>query len=150
MKTRILTLSLLLALTVTNIFANNEIGVSQKAVSSFKNDFSQAVDVKWESSKQFDKATFKLDGQVMFAYYSENGSLLAVTRNLIAAQLPISLQSSMKKNYKGTWITDLFEVSTGEETSYYVTLECADYTIVLKSAGAQGWTTFKKEKKVSQ
>jgi hypothetical protein len=149
MKTRILALSLVLTLAFTSTFANNEIGVSQKAVNSFKTEFALAQDVKWEAGKDFAKATFKLNDQVMFAYYSEAGELLAVTRNVIAAQLPINLQSSMKKNYKDTWISDLFEVSTGEETTYYVTLESADYTTVLKSNGAQGWSTFKKEKKAS-
>jgi len=147
MKTRILALSLLLTVAFTSAFANNEIGVSQKAVNSFKSEFTHAVDVRWENSKDFAKATFKLNDQVMFAYYSEAGELLAVTRNLIAAQLPINLQSSMKKNYKDSWISDLFEVSTGDDTSYYVTLESADYTIVLKSNGAQGWSVYKKEKK---
>ena len=147
MKTRILALSLLLTVAFTSTFANNEIGVSQKVVNSFKSEFAQAVEVKWENTKDFAKATFKLNDQVMFAYYSEAGELLAVTRNVIAAQLPINLQTSMKKNLKDSWISDLFEVSAGDDTSYYVTLESADYTLVLKSNGAQGWSTFKKERK---
>jgi hypothetical protein len=150
MKSRIVALSLLLSIAITSTFANNEIGVSQKVVNSFKNEFAQAVEVKWENSKEYAKATFKLNDQVMFAYYSEEGQLLAVTRNLIAAQLPMSLQASLKKNNKDTWITDLFEVSAGDETSYYVTLESADYTTTLKSTGAQGWSTFKKDKKNAQ
>ena len=149
MKTRILALSLLLTVAFTSTFANNEIGVSQKVVNSFKNEFAQAVEVRWENTKDFAKATFKLNDQVMFAYYSEEGELLAVTRNMVSAQLPINLQSTMKKNLKDSWISDLFEVSSGDETTYYVTLESADYTLVLKSNGAQGWSTFKKEKKAT-
>jgi hypothetical protein len=147
MKKRILALAVVLSIGISSIYANNEERVNQKAVSSFKNDFAQATDVKWESNKEYAKATFKMNDQVMFAYYSEAGSLMAVTRNILSSQLPINLQSSLKKNYKESWISDLFEIDSNEETSYYVTLENAEYSITLKSAGSQGWTIFKKERK---
>jgi hypothetical protein len=60
MKKRILTLALLLSLGVSNIFANNEEGISQKATSAFKKEFSQAKDVKWETGKEFVKATVRI------------------------------------------------------------------------------------------
>ena len=148
MKHRILTLALLLSLSISNIFANtNEEVVNAKAANSFKKEFSQAQDVKWENSKQYVKATFKMNDQVMIAYYSNAGELLGITRNLTTSQLPINLMSEIKKNHKNAWITDLFEVTTNDETNYYITLEDADQTIVLKSTGSYGWTTFKKEKK---
>ena len=148
MKHRILTLALLLSLSISNIFANtNEDVVNAKAANSFKKEFSQAKDVKWENSKQYVKATFKLDDQVMIAYYTNAGELLGITRNLTASQLPINLMTEIRKNHKNAWITDLFEVTTNDETNYYITLEDADQTVVLKSVGSYGWATFKKEKK---
>ena len=148
MKHRILTLALLLSLSISNIFANtNEEVVNAKAANSFKKEFSQAQEVKWENSKQYVKATFKLNDQVMIAYYSNAGELLGITRNLTASQLPINLMTEVKKNHKNAWITDLFEVTTNDETNYYITLEDGDQTVVLKSTGSYGWTTFKKEKK---
>jgi outer membrane lipoprotein-sorting protein len=149
MKKRILTLALLLTVGLSSIFANNEEKLNQKAANSFKEEFSQATDVRWENSKEFSKVTFKLNDQVMFAYYSEIGKLMAVTRNIVSGQLPISLQSSLKKEYKSAWISDLFELASDDETSYYVTLESTEYTIVLKSTGTQGWSVFKKERKTA-
>ncbi|RYY29737.1 MAG: hypothetical protein EOO04_06600, partial [Chitinophagaceae bacterium] len=71
MKRRILTFALLLSLSLSNIFANtNEEVVNAKAANSFKKEFSQAQDVKWENTKQYVKATFKMNDQVMIAYYS--------------------------------------------------------------------------------
>jgi hypothetical protein len=55
--------------------------------------------------------------------------------------------SSELKNYKDSWITDLFEIASNGETNYYVTLEGAESTVILKSAGVAGWEQFKKEKK---
>jgi hypothetical protein len=148
MKHRILTLALLLSLSISNIFANtNEEVVNAKAANSFKKEFTQAQDVKWENSKQYVKATFKMNDQVMIAYYSNAGELLGITRNLTTSQLPINLMTDIKKNHKNAWITDLFEITANDETNYYVTLEDADQTVVLKSTGSYGWSTFKKEKK---
>ena len=151
MKHRILTLGLLVWLSVSSIFANtNEEVVNAKAANSFKKEFSKAQDVKWESGKQYVKDTFKMNDQVMIAYYSNAGELLGITRNLTTSQLPINLMTDIKKNHKNAWITDLFEITTNDETNYYITLEDADQTVVLKSAGSYGWSTYKKEKKNNQ
>lgn len=137
----------MLTMSLTSVFANNEETINQKAVSSFKKDFAAAQDVKWETTKDFVKATFKFNDQVMFAYYSQNGELMGVTRNIVSSQLPISLLANLKKNYSSYWISDLFEISSTNEASYYVTLESADQTLVLKSDGISGWGLYKKEKK---
>jgi hypothetical protein len=148
MKHRILTLALLLSLSISNIFANtNEEVVNAKAANAFKKEFAQAQDVKWENSKQYVKATFKMNDQQMIAYYTNSGELLGITRNLTTSQLPINLLTDIKKNHKNAWITDLFEITANDETNYYITLEDADQTVVLKSTGSYGWSTFKKEKK---
>ena len=147
MKTRILTLALLLVTTLGSAFANNSVGVSEKALSSFKKEFENAREVRWESTKDYSKATFKLNEQVMFAYYGIDGQFLALSRNITTSQLPISLSADLKKSYNSFWITDLFEMASNDETTYYVTVENADHVITMKSTGAGGWEVYKKEKK---
>jgi hypothetical protein len=83
----------------------------------------------------------------MFAYYSEEGNLLAVTRNITSSQLPIGLMTEVKKNYGGYWISDLFEIAMNGETSYYITLQNGDYSLVMKSNGNANWEVFRKERK---
>jgi hypothetical protein len=147
MKKSILSLALMLMIGLSSTFANNAEGVNQKVMSSFKKEFANAKDVKWESGKEYVKATFTLNGQILFAYYSENGEMLAMTRNILSSQLPINLLNDLKKDYSSFWITDLFEMAAGNETAYYVTLESTDSIIVLKSSDASNWEQFKKEKK---
>ena len=147
MKKSFLMWAMMLTMGLTSAFANNEETINQRAVSSFKKDFTSAQEVKWESSKDFVKATFTINGQVMFAYYSQTGDLMAVTRNIVSSQLPISLLTDLKKSYSAYWISDLFEVSKSTDASYYVTLESADYTMVLKSNGISGWEVYRKDKK---
>jgi hypothetical protein len=147
MKKSILMWAMMLTMGLTSAFANNEETINQRAVSSFKKDFTHAQDVRWQNSKDFVKATFKMNDQVMFAYYSQTGDLMAVTRNIVSGQLPINLLSDLKKNYNAYWISDLFEVSSSSDASYYVTLQDGDSKVILKSNGVSTWELFKKEKK---
>jgi hypothetical protein len=149
MKKRILMWAMLFTMSFSSAFANNEETINQRAVSSFKKDFAAAQDVKWESNKDFVKATFKLNDQVMFAYYSQAGNLMAVTRNIVSSQLPINLLSDLKKKYDNYWISDLFEVSSDTDSSFYITLQNSDQTVVLKSNGISEWEVYKKDKKNS-
>jgi hypothetical protein len=147
MKKKILMMVLLLSTLLAGAFANNSNGDNEKAVSSFRKEFTHAEEIKWESGKDLAKVTFKLNGQVMFAYYSENGDLVALTRNITSNQLPIILMADLKRNYDGYWISELFEISAPDSRSYYITLENADYTLVLKSVDANDWQIFKKTRK---
>src|ERR1700743_417653 len=107
-----------------NAFASdNDNVVSQQTQQAFKKDFASANNISWEQNQNYVKATFSLNGQVLFAYYSNNGELQAVVRNIVSGQLPITLLSDLRKDYTDYWITDLFEISSGDETTYYATVE---------------------------
>ena len=147
MKKQILTLVMLLGLGLSSVFANDAEGVSDKVIKSFKKEFASAQEVQWEKSKDFVKVTFKLNDQIMFGYYNEEGEMIALTRNITSVQLPINLLADIKKNYSQFWITDLFEIAMNNATDYYITVENSDFSIVLKSSGAQAWEVFKKERK---
>lgn len=149
MKKSIVTAALCLMVGLSTTFANIKEAVNEKVMNSFKKEFVGAQEVNWENGRTYAKATFKLNDQILFAYYSQEGQLLAVTRNLVSGQLPINLLADLKKTYNGYWISDLFEISSDGATNYYVTLESADFIVVLKSAGSAGWEVFKKDRKNS-
>src|SRR4030095_904911 len=146
MKRTIITLALSLILGTAS-FANNEETINAKAEQSFKKEFAQAKDVSWQKAGEMVKATFTLNERVLFAYYSESGDLIAITRNITTDQLPISLQTSLRKNFSGYWVSDLFEMVSGGQTNYYITVEYADQKVVLKSEDFGSWSTYRKEKK---
>ena len=56
-------------------------------------------------------------------------------------------KADLKKNYQSYWISNLFEAATSEGTTYYITIEDADHSIVLKSDNARDWDQYKKVKK---
>ena len=148
MKKRILLLSIaLVSLTAFSFAADAPATISKNALVSFNKQFSSAKDIKWEHRANFEKAEFNYNGIVLYAYFNNNGDLLAVTRFISPNQLPFELLSSLKKDHSGYWVSDLFEIHTEAGTAYYATLENADQVTILKSEGTSGWQIFQKEKK---
>ena len=147
MKKMILSLATIMMMGFS-VFANgNDNVVTQEARDAFKKDFATASNIRWEQRNNFLKATFSFNGQVLTAYYYSNGDLQAVVRNITSDQLPINLITSLRRDYTAFWITDLFEVSSGGETTYYVTIENSDKKIVLNSDDLSSWQVYSKERK---
>ena len=145
MKKMILTLAI--AISTLGAFASDT-EVSQKVLNAFNTEFSTAKEVKWSAGENYFEATFVYNDKYLFAWYSADGELLGLSRYISPADLPLSLQKNLKDNYDGYWISDLFEVSKNEGTSYYVTLEKGDTRLILKTNDTYNWTFYKKVKKV--
>jgi hypothetical protein len=150
MKKMILSLAAVITMGYS-VFANgNDNVVTQQARDAFKKDFATASDIRWEQKSNFLKATFSMNGQILTAYYFSNGDLQAVVRNITSDQLPISLLTSLRKDYSEYWITDLFEISSNGETTYYVSVENSDKKIVLNSDEFSSWNVYSKERKTDE
>ena len=128
-------------------FANDE-KVSPKVLNAFNTEFTSAQQVEWTATGDYYRASFDMNGVKVSAYYNADGELMGLTRNISTAQLPVTLQASLKKSYTGYWISDLFEVAKNNGTSYYVTLEDGDKKVVLSSSNGSDWSTYKKERKI--
>ena len=114
---------------------------------NFSHDFESAVLMSTEAHENFTKVIFTLNAQVMTAFYSNSGELLAVTRNIVTSQLPVNLLMSFKKHYSDNyWVSDLFEMSQDGQSNYYLTLENADSRITLRSNG-DSWEVYTNVKK---
>jgi hypothetical protein len=148
MKQTILAVAMMLMTGLTGAFAKNNEGISNEITTSFNKDFVSATNVSWNKQKDFTKATFTLNNQIMFAYYDEGGSLIASARNILSEQLPINLLNNLKKDYGNYWISELFEMDKDAQTSYYVTLENADEKLILKSTSFSDWSTYKRSRKI--
>jgi hypothetical protein len=127
--------------------ANDDV-VSNAVLKSFQSSFANAKEIDWSFNKSLYKARFTLDGLHIIAYYNSEGSLVAMTRNISSSQLPIALQTTIKKEYTAFWISDLFEIANEDGTSYYITLENAKTKLVLKSTNNAAWSKFQKDQKI--
>src|SRR3954467_5090513 len=110
---------LVLVLTVGTSFASTgEEAISKQALNAFKKEFAGATEAAWTVGSNYYKVTFSLNDQKLFAYYNAQGEFLAVTRNISSLQLPLTLQTSLKRSYNSYWITHLFEVAKNNGTNY--------------------------------
>jgi hypothetical protein len=147
MKKITIMLAMMLTLTTTWAFTGEE-AINKQALTAFKTQFAGATDAAWSVDNEHYKVIFSLGGQSLFAFFGTDGEFLSVTRYLSPVQLPLYLQSSLRKSQNNAWVSDLFEVSTSRGTSYYVTLENAGTKTVLKSVNGRAWSVFQKDKRV--
>lgn len=146
MKRLFVTLAIALSFIGLSSFSDSD-NVTSKVLESFKSSFKNATEVSWVAMPDFYKANFTLDGEYVSAFYSFDGRMIALTRYISPAQLPLTLQNTLKKDYEQYWVSDLFEYADDGGTTYYVTLENKDAKIVLKSASSTSWTQYQKERK---
>jgi hypothetical protein len=145
MKTLLIAVALL-AGTFTKSFAASDPAVEPSVLKSFNNTFAHATEVDWSRSEDLYKAVFLLNGQYVTAYFKEDGTMAAISRHISAASLPIILQTGLKNDYNGQWVSDVIEVTTDGGLQYYATLENANSKVVVK-ATATTWSTYQKQRK---
>lgn len=127
--------------------ANKNETASYKVEAAFKREFAQAKDVNWQKTDNYYKAVFTMNNSQVNAYFTPDGELMGIIHNILSTQLPINLQTSLKKDYTDFWITNLFEFSKQDSNGYYITIQNADKIITLQSTDGSTWSTYSKVKK---
>jgi|SRR4030095_5681448 len=130
----------------TLVFAG-EREVGKKVLRAFQKEFVGATDVQWRPNDEFIRVDFTLNNVSLVACYSLEGVRLALVRNIMFSSLPLALQFDIGKKYKGSWVSQLYELVNSEGTQYRLTLENADHTIHLRSNGTNDWEVVKEEEK---
>ncbi len=120
--------------------------VDKRVRKAFEKEYAGAADIKWYVFDQYTKVDFTFNGMQLAGFYSKDGVMLGVARNIPFSSLPLMLQIGQKKNYKGYWITEIYELTNGDGTRYYLTLENADNKIKIGSTGSD-WEVVKKYEK---
>ncbi len=143
MKNKITTLVLFSVITAFSAFAfPGKDKVDPQAFSTFHQKFAEARDVNWVTTDNYIQASFMLNEQQMFAFFNRNGEMVGVSRKIVGNQLPIILQTELKK-YKNGGISEMIEFATPEETAYFATIETAHHTTTLKG-NRNMWSVYKK------
>ncbi len=122
-------------------------GIGYTVNSAFHKDFANATVIDYKVSKDYTRLTLKMTDVIFEAFYNDNGDLLAVSQNIRSSLLPVKLLAELRKNYGNCWISDLFQLTSDDQSNYYITLENADSKITLKSSDAAGWELYKKTNK---
>jgi hypothetical protein len=149
MKKLILLVSAALLLSANVLFASPyETTVNNKINSTFNDSFTGATDVKWytDDNKTY-TAKFTLSNNKVTAFFSNDGALLATSRYLQAEQLPLKVAGKLNKKYPGNSIYCVVEYTSGENVTYFVTLESEDTWTVIKTDADANMKVYSRLKK---
>jgi uncharacterized protein YegP (UPF0339 family) len=139
-------ISLVMVFTVAaSAFAGDE-KIDERVSKAFQKEFSAAQNAIWSVNKNFYQVTFSYYDRTISAFYDKKGYLLGVSRYMLSTELPYYLQKELKEYYTDYWVTNLFELSNENGTSYHVTLKNAEETIVLSSSEQNSWELYNQYK----
>lgn len=120
--------------------------VDKRIRKAFEKEYAGAADVKWYVFNEYTKVDFTFNGMQLAGYYSKDGEMLGVARNIPFSSLPLMLQIGQRRDYKGFWITEIYELAKNEGTKYYITVENANKVIKLGST-SNNWEVVKVQDK---
>jgi hypothetical protein len=63
----------------------------------------------------------------------------AGVHNILSDQLPAMLRAHIREDYKGYWITELYEEGSRRDPSYSITVENADQIIKMSATDSENW-----------
>jgi len=116
--------------------------INKAAATSFSTSYNHASNVSWTESSRYSVATFTQNNKIMYAYYDLQGKYLGTIRNIVTTELPKNLSSSLKKQYAKFWVSELFELNNDQESTYYVRVEGANGSRVLRSTDGLSWESY--------
>jgi hypothetical protein len=130
-----------------NICFANDSKIPQTVLSSFKTKFQDAQSISWSDTKEFYKVGFSLNGQAYYAFYSHEGSFVALSRQVDVTQMPLLLQQNLQKKYGKFTVHSIVQMEQDDAFAYYADLQGEKINLIVKSGSGGEWTEFMRTKK---
>jgi len=131
MKKIIVTIAVVV-LGLSSAFASESSTIDPKIISAFEKEFSFAKNAKWEAKDDLTQVSFLLNDQAVTAWYNSEAVLVTIARNILYAQLPISVINALEKNYRDAALFGIIEVIHNNEVHYQLTAQRKNKTLLLK------------------
>ena len=145
MKKIIVTIAVVV-LGLSSSFATENSTIDPKIITAFEKEFSFAKNVKWESKEDLTQVSFLLNEQAVTAWYNSEAVLVTIARNILYAQLPISVINALEKNYPDAALFGIIEITHNNEVHYQLTAQRKNKTLLLKISPAGSITVKKRIK----
>jgi hypothetical protein len=99
----------------------NEVNI--RAMRHFLDNFSRATDVKWNREDDYYVANFYSGHSIDKAYYKNNGSFAFCIKHYLAEDLDGGLKSEVLKEFPGSRIMMVTELTTLDNQTYYINIK---------------------------
>jgi hypothetical protein len=131
MKKVILAVIVAIAIQATAFAAPNP-KVTEKVLKAFSETFNTARDIQWSELDGVYEARFSYNNIITRVRYDEEGNTLKTIRYYYEPQLPLNVQTNIKKQYAGLKVHSVTEVSVENTVEYHIILQDAKtWTMVL-------------------
>lgn len=130
-------------------FAGNPGGTtpSFKGAGNFMQTFPQATGIEYKNKGEFTEVHFTWQGLSLFAFYDNDGDLVATSRNISADNLPLTVQLNLQRQYAGYAIKNAIEYNDNDNNlSYYVNVVGPKTSLLLQISTDGSLSVFKKMK----
>ena len=128
-------------------FAADGFTISEKMLSSFKQTFPDAEQVKWLESADRYTVNFKENGILTKIDYDKDGNFISSLRYYSEKNLPINILCRLQKKFADKKVFGVTEMTTDAVVEYYIKLEDADNWITVKSNADGNMQVVEKYKK---
>ena len=137
------------ALVSLTSFAADIVKANSKVQAAFEKEFATATNVSWEVLKGEDiyHASFVYGSEIMEAYYSGDGDMIAIARHLSQERLPLLVAKAVRENFGKYSFKSASEYMSADNTSYIVTLENEKSTVTARIYNNGMTEVLKKSKK---
>jgi hypothetical protein len=144
---KIITILAIMLTTCAAFASNDNVTSNKKAMATFEKEFSGASDVAWYNSEEGTVAKFILKNSKVTAHFNKAGELLATSRYITDAELPLGVLNKLIKHFPDQQIRTVVEYSAEGESTYVISLESETAWTVLKARSGSALTTLKKLQK---
>ncbi len=129
---KLLLAALIVVAAGSSAFALDETKVGFKVKNNFEVQFEGATNAVWTTKDDYLKVSFTLADENVEAFFSVDGEMMGMSRNVDLKKLPLNAIQTIKKKYAAFKVTDAIEFDQEGEKNYYVMLENADHKQILK------------------
>ncbi|MBX9782228.1 MAG: hypothetical protein K2X48_02940 [Chitinophagaceae bacterium] len=113
------------AITATSWATPSKSPVSEKVLNAFASEFKNVTDARWASAEDFYIVTFTLNKETYKAWFTDEGGMEALQRNVTLAQMNVlSAKAAEELKQKGELVS-IVEVNQKGELYYVVTTDDA-------------------------
>jgi hypothetical protein len=130
-------------------FATDEFTISDKLLTTFKQTFPDAVQVKWVEQADKYSVSFKQNDILTKIDYDKDGNFVSSLRYYTEKNLPVSVLCRLQKRYAGKAVCGVTEMATELSTEYYVKLQDENTWYTVKSDADGNMQLIEKYKKAS-
>ncbi len=124
--------ALLVATIGTSAFAMDVKNLNYKVRNNFETNFIGAKNVSWSESSEYIKASFELNGEMVEAFYGNDGESIGTSRKVEFKTLPLSAISKIKAKYSTYTVNEVIEFDRNSEKNFYVSLVDGDKKQILE------------------